>query len=247
MAGVLTEDRAGAAVRDTAGALIGMRRSLVHNAPGGSGSVQLFRTLGLGLAVGTLLCGLIRFDDPDRWVDLLAASFVGAAPAITLVAFAALPVAASRLGVVPLLVAVPAALLELVLVVVLSRVVVAGLTATLSSRHGQELGGLLITVVIALASGGWSLAAVMAQQLAAGAGPALGAALRALPSGWGGGGRGRRRPLRLAGRGRRPGRAGRGRRAAPGRLGGAAGPDHAPTRRPRPPAPPEARSRGGRP
>jgi hypothetical protein len=109
-----------------AGALIGMRRSLVHNAPGGSGSVQLFRTLGLGLAVGTLLCGLIRFDDPDRWVDLLAASFVGAAPAITLVAFAALPVAAARLGVLPLLVAVPAALLEVVLVVVLSRVVVAG-------------------------------------------------------------------------------------------------------------------------
>ena len=162
-----------------------MRRSLVHNAPGGSGSVQLFRTLGLGLAVGTLLCGLIRFDDPDRWVDLLAASFVGAAPAITLVAFAALPVAAARLGVLPLLMAVPAALLELVLVVVLSRVVVAGLTATLSSRHGQELGGLLITVVIALASGGWSLAAVMAQQLAVGPGPALGAALRALPSGWG--------------------------------------------------------------
>jgi hypothetical protein len=71
---------------------------------------------------------------------------------------------------------------------------VAALTATLSSRHGQELGGLLITVVIALASGGWSLAAVMAQQLAVGPGPALGAALRALPSGWGGGGRGRRRP-----------------------------------------------------
>jgi ABC-2 type transport system permease protein len=64
-------------------------------------------------------------------------------------------------------------------------VVVAALTATLSSRHGQELGGLLITVVIALASGGWSLAVVLAQQLAAGPGPALGAALRALPSGWG--------------------------------------------------------------
>ena len=61
MAGVLTEDRAGTAVREVAGALIGMRRSLVHNAPGGSGSVQLFRTLGLGLAAATLLCGLIRW------------------------------------------------------------------------------------------------------------------------------------------------------------------------------------------
>ena len=230
MAGVLTAGRSGAALREVAGALIGMRRSLVRNAPGGSGTVVMFRTVGLGLAVATLLLGLVRFDDPQRSVDLLAAlflgwligwamgpiavrgagqglrpewfallpvpparlaagllaaSFVGAAPAITLVAFTALPVAAARLGVVPLVVAVPAALLELVLVVVLSRVVVAALTATLSSRHGQELGGLLITVVIALASGGWSLAVVLAQQLAAGPGPALGAALRALPSGWG--------------------------------------------------------------
>ena len=141
MAGVLTPETPGTAVRDTAGALIGMRRTLVRNAPGGSATVQLFRTAGLGLAVGTLLCGLIRFDDPDRWVDLLAAlflgwllgwamgpiavrgagqglrpewfallpvpprrlaagllaaSFVGVAPAIILVAFAALPVAAAR-------------------------------------------------------------------------------------------------------------------------------------------------------
>ena len=230
MAGVLTPELSGAAVRDTARALIGMRRSLTRNAPGGSSTVQLFRTLGLGLAVGTLLCGLIRFEDPGRWVDLLAAlylgwllgwamgpiavrgagqglrpewfallpipprrlatgllaaSFVGAAPAVTLVAFAALPVAAARLGVPPLLVAVPAALLELMLVVVLSRVVVAALTAALSSRRGQELGGLLVAVVIALASGGWSLAIVMGQRLAAGPGTALSTALRVLPSGWG--------------------------------------------------------------
>jgi len=254
VAGVLTPELSGAAVRDTAGALIGMRRSLTCNAPGGSSTVQLFRTVGLGLAVGTLLCGLVRFDDPGRWVDLLAAlylgwligwamgpiavrgagqglrpewfallpipprrlatgllaaSFVGAAPAITLVAFAALPVAATRLGVLPLLVTVPAALLELVLVVVLSRVVVAALTAALSSRRGQELGGLLVAVVIALASGGWSLATVMGQRLAAGPGPALGA-----------GGGGGRRPLGLAPGGRRPGRAGPAVWAAAGGLGG---------------------------
>jgi ABC-2 type transport system permease protein len=230
MAGVLTPEPSGAAVRDTAGALLGLRRTLVRNAPGGSSTVGLFRTVGLTLAIGTLLCGLLRFDDPDRWVDLLAAlflgwmigwatgpivvrgagqslrpewfallpvpprrlaagllaaSFVGFAPAITLVAFAALPVAAARLGILPLLVAVPAAVGELVLVVVLSRVVVAGLTVTLSSRRGQELGGLLITVVIALAAGGWSLAAVVGQQLTAGPVPALSTALRVLPSGWG--------------------------------------------------------------
>jgi hypothetical protein len=48
VAGVLTPELSGAAVRDTAGALIGMRRSLTRNAPGGSSTVQLFRTIGLG-------------------------------------------------------------------------------------------------------------------------------------------------------------------------------------------------------
>lgn len=100
-------------------------------------------------------------------------------------AFAVLPLTAARFGVLPVLVAVPAMLLELVMVVLLSRVVAAGLAATMSSRRGQELGGLLMAVVIALASGGWSLATVMGQQLAAGASPALGTALRVLPSGWG--------------------------------------------------------------
>jgi hypothetical protein len=65
VAGVLTGERSGAAVRDVAGALMGLRRSLAANAPGGSGTVQLFRILGLGLAVATLLLGLVRFDDPD--------------------------------------------------------------------------------------------------------------------------------------------------------------------------------------
>jgi len=71
MAGVLTAGRSGAALREVAGALIGMRRSLVRNAPGGSGTVVMFRTVGLGLAVATLLLGLVRFDDPQRSVDLL--------------------------------------------------------------------------------------------------------------------------------------------------------------------------------
>lgn len=230
MADVLSAAPAGATTRETAAALVGMRRSLQRHSQGGSGTVLTLRVTGLLLAVATLLGGLVRYDDPGRWVDLLAtlflgwlvgwvmgpivargagqglrpewfallpipprrlaagllgASFVGAAPAITLVAFAALPVAAARLGVLPLLVSVPAMLLQVVVVVLLSRVVVAALTATMSSRRGQELGGLLMAVVIALASGGWSLAAVMGQRLAEGPGPVLGATLRVLPSGWG--------------------------------------------------------------
>lgn len=230
MAGVLIPPTPVATTRDAASALIGMRRTLARNSPGGSGTVVAFRIIGLGLAVATLLCGLIRFEDPSRSVDLVAAlmlgwligwvmgpilvrgaglglrpewfalvpipprrlatgllgaSFAGVAPAVTLVAFAVLPLTAAQFGVLPVLVAVPAALLELVMVVLLSRVVAAGLAATMSSRRGQELGGLLMAVVIALASGGWSLATVIGQQLATGTSPALGTALRVLPSGWG--------------------------------------------------------------
>jgi ABC-2 type transport system permease protein len=230
MAGLLTPPTPVASTRDAASALIGMRRTLARNSPGGSGTVVAFRIIGLALAVATLLCGLIRFEEPSRSVDLVAAlmlgwligwvmgpilvrgagvglrpewfalvpipprrlatgllgaSFAGVAPAVTLVAFAVLPLTAAQFGVLPVLVAVPAALLELVMVVLLSRVVAAGLAATMSSRRGQELGGLLMAVVIALASGGWSLATVIGQQLAAGASPALGTALRVLPSGWG--------------------------------------------------------------
>lgn len=231
MAGLLSDPApAAASTRDAAGALIGMRRTLARNSPGGSGTATTLRVVGLGLAVGTLLCGLVRFEDPSRSVDLVAAltlgwligwvmgpilvrgagvglrpewfalvpippgrlaagllgaSFAGMAPAVTLIAFAVLPLTAAQLGVLPVLVAVPVMLLELVLVVLLSRVVAALLAATMSSRRGQELGGLLMAVVIALASGGWSLATVMGQQLAAGASPALGTALRVLPSGWG--------------------------------------------------------------
>jgi ABC-2 type transport system permease protein len=72
VAGVLTAGPADAPVRDVAGALIGMRRALERNSPGGSGTVLGLRTIGLLLGIGTLLCGLIRFEDPSRMVDLLA-------------------------------------------------------------------------------------------------------------------------------------------------------------------------------
>ena len=233
MAGVLSGHPAQTTTSDgiwpTTSVLIGMRRALARNSPGGRETVLALRFAGLLVAVGTLLLGLVG-PGLDRSVDLLAAlilgwlvgwvmgpimvrgagqglrpewfallpvpprrlaagllgaSLVGVAPALTLVAFAAMPVAAGRFGMLPVLVALPAMLLELLVVVLLSRVVVAAMTGLLSTRHGQELGGLLFAVVIALASGGWSLASVMGQQLAQGPGPALSTTLRVLPSGWG--------------------------------------------------------------
>jgi ABC-2 type transport system permease protein len=139
---------------------------------------------GAGLGLRPEWFALLPLGPRRLAAGLLAVSFTGFAPVVTMVAAAALVVAATRFGVAPVLVAVPATLLQVVLVVVCSRVVVAALGATLSSRRGQELGGLLMAVIIALASGGWSLAAVMGQQLATGPPPALTTALRALPSGW---------------------------------------------------------------
>jgi hypothetical protein len=77
MAGVLIPPTPVATTRDAASALIGMRRTLARNSPGGSGTVVAFRIIGLGLAVATLLCGLIRFEDPSRSVDLVAALMLG--------------------------------------------------------------------------------------------------------------------------------------------------------------------------
>jgi hypothetical protein len=79
MAGLLTPPTPVATTRDTAGALIGMRRTLARNSPGGSGTVVAFRIIGLGLAVATLLCGLIQFEEPSRSVDLVAALMLGSA------------------------------------------------------------------------------------------------------------------------------------------------------------------------
>ena len=197
------------------------------HAPGGSGTVGLFRTLGLALAVGSSCAAWSGLDDPDRWVDLLGRAVPGLDdrlghgagrgpgrrpeprpsgsrccpprrpghggcwPPLRRGSRRPSPWSPSgpcrspgpASGSCRCLVARAGRVGELVLVVVLSRVVVAAPTVTLSSRRGQELGGLLMAVVIALASGGWSLAAVVGQQLAEDRGPALSTALRALPSG----------------------------------------------------------------
>ena len=58
--------------------------------------------------------------------DLLGAAFAGITTAVTLLAFISLVVFGARLGVLPALVGVPAVVLQLVLVVLLSRLAVTG-------------------------------------------------------------------------------------------------------------------------
>ncbi|MEV5827697.1 hypothetical protein AB0L25_19215 [Spirillospora sp. NPDC052242] len=113
---------------------------------------------------------------------LLAGAFAGPAPAVTLVALLSLPVHGARFGLLGVLVGLPAAVLTLVVMVVLSRVVVALLALFVRSRATAAAAGAVMGSAIALAGNGWAPAAAL------GAGDGLAWAdglLKVLPSGWG--------------------------------------------------------------
>ena len=113
---------------------------------------------------------------------LLGAAFVGVPAIVTGVAFLGLLLHADGVRV---LVAVLAAPLQLVFVVLLSRVVMAALGAVLRSRRGRDLGILLTAVA---GSSGFVvnvLVQTFGPGLLAGESPVLSAVLRWLPSGWG--------------------------------------------------------------
>ena len=77
-------------------------------------------------------------------VGLLGAAFAGIATAVTLLAFISLVVFGARLGVLPALVAVPVVVLQLVLVVLLSRLVVTVFGQVARSRIGSAVVGMLV-------------------------------------------------------------------------------------------------------
>jgi ABC-2 type transport system permease protein len=120
-------------------------------------------------------------------VGLLGAAFVGITTAVTLVAFISLVVYAARLGTAPALVAVPAALLQLVFVVLLSRVATAVFGAVAESRPGAAVTGALIAAMLVLSQSGWMVyvAIQAAGVLDTGFGPGFSTTVRAIPSGWG--------------------------------------------------------------
>jgi len=145
----------------------------------------LFAGWTIGWLIGPLLASrpagpAERFAPPTtprRVVGGLACmAFVGVPSAVSLVAFGGLVSFAGRdLGAV--LVAVPAAVLQLALVVLLSRVVVTALGAAVRSRPARVLG-----LVVAVATG--SAAAGAGPVLAAGHSAELSELVRALPTGW---------------------------------------------------------------
>ena len=120
-------------------------------------------------------------------LGLLGVAFAGITTAVTLLAFSSLVVYGARLGALPALIAVPAALLELVLVVLLSRLSVTGFGQVSRSRAGAALIGVLLAGLLILTQSGWMLAVAVRTSglVSTGVTPVFAAVVRALPSGWG--------------------------------------------------------------
>ena len=116
---------------------------------------------------------------------LFSTAFIGVGALVTLVAFSSLVAFGASLGTGPLLVAVPAALLQLALVILLSRLVTAVFNDVMRSQTGSALCALIIAAILALLGSGWALIPTISQALTHGFPQALSVVVRALPSGWG--------------------------------------------------------------
>lgn len=120
-------------------------------------------------------------------MGLLAAAFVGITTAVTALGFVALVTYGARQGVVPALVAVPVAGLQLVFVVLLSRVAYGVFGVVAASRAGAAITGLLFAAMLVLTQSGWMIvvAIMYSDILTTGFSSAMSITLRASPSSWG--------------------------------------------------------------
>jgi ABC-2 type transport system permease protein len=113
---------------------------------------------------------------------LLGAAFVGVPAVVTAVAFCGLLLHSGGVHILVALVAIP---LQLVFVVLLSRVTMAALGAVLRSRRGRDLGILLAAAVSMSGFVVQALVRVFGPALTEGNSPVLSTVLRWSPSGWG--------------------------------------------------------------
>jgi ABC-2 type transport system permease protein len=113
---------------------------------------------------------------------LLGAAFVGVPAVVTAVAFLGLVLHADGPHILVALVALP---LQLIFVVLLSRVTMAALGAALRSRRGRDLGILLTAFVGMSGFLVQLLVRAFGPALVSGDSPVLSTVLRSLPSGWG--------------------------------------------------------------
>jgi hypothetical protein len=120
-------------------------------------------------------------------VGLLGAAFVGVTTAVTALAFLSLVVYGIRRGVLPALIALPAAALQLVLVVLLSRTSYSVFGLIARGRVGSAFTGFLLAAFLVLTQSGWIVVVAIAysQVLTTGFPSGYSTVVRAIPSGWG--------------------------------------------------------------
>ncbi|MFI7618237.1 hypothetical protein ACIBP6_44155 [Nonomuraea terrae] len=153
-----------------------------------------FALWALGWMVGPIFAGepplngehFHRQPIPRRTLamGLLAAALVAVTTAITLLAFCALIVFAARLSWVAVVVSIPAVVLHLLLVVLLSRVVTLLFRMLAKSRLGGVVTATITAAMVSLSSFSWILIIGVYLLLEYGFPPAFSMVVRSLPSSW---------------------------------------------------------------
>ena len=149
----------------------------------------------LGWALAPLISGGGEVLPPENFAvlpirrgalaaGLLASSFAGFGPAVTLVAWLSLLPYAVTVGPASLLVAVPAIALQLVFVVLLARFVNAVAGAALRTHAGAAVVAIVWAGSTALMAQGWALVAALAKTWGPAGPAALDTATGWLPFGW---------------------------------------------------------------
>jgi ABC-2 type transport system permease protein len=113
---------------------------------------------------------------------LLVAALTGFAPAVSLVALLCLVVVGGQLSVGALLIALPAAVLQLLSFVLASRLAVAVYGVLLQVRAGAVIAALVNAFILAFTAQGWALVAAFVSTDVQGT---MARAARIAPSGWG--------------------------------------------------------------
>ncbi|MDI5973917.1 hypothetical protein POF50_032020 [Streptomyces sp. SL13] len=118
-------------------------------------------------------------------LGLLGSAFVGVTAPVTFVAFTALVAFGIRLGAVPVVVAVPAVFLQLLFVVLLSRLTAHLFGALSRSRIGGAVSALLNAAMLVASSSCWVVFIAVHSVLTTGFSHGFSITVRSLPSSWG--------------------------------------------------------------
>lgn len=118
-------------------------------------------------------------------LGLLGAALLGIGPILSLILLAQLPIYAGGFGVGPLLIALPAMLLQLIVTILLARVGGELLAAAVHSRSRAIIAALFSATITAVGASGWALVPTLNRLRESGFSTIVSVILRALPTGWG--------------------------------------------------------------